>query len=69
MKRLDEYKKKEPKFHTAFTDLITYVYSNLQNLLKNKTSPRDYSNDTQMDGKKILGAPNASLSATRPAPE
>jgi hypothetical protein len=70
MKRLDEYKRKEPKFHTAFTDLITYVYSNLQNLLKNKSSPRDYSNDTKMDGKKIIGnvisSSAASTSIKRP---
>jgi hypothetical protein len=31
---MDEYKRRDPKFATAFTDLITYVYSNLQSLLK-----------------------------------
>ena len=36
LKRMDEYKRREPKFATAFSDLITYVYSNLQSLLKDK---------------------------------
>ena len=48
---MDEYKKREPKFTTAFTDLITYVYSNLQNLLRkrNQSTPLRNKSRTLLD--------------------